>query len=383
MFALAPGEDGAVSGEGDAVRASQQRSDDAPASKGLDLLGQQLVLLVAVAQLATCRRGRSGSGRAGGAPWGGRGGGQAAACLARERRWRRRRGGASGGAVGGHREKKKLAAGQERRVEHIHIYPNRENKISTCLGPGLARTILEKENYRARSLSTANREPRSRKGRPSPRRKHPGMKRSRLRSDWEEVVDAQTGSTYYWNTRTNAVSWGRPTEETATPQDPTALQRSAHEQHGGGGETHGIGGSGGSGGIGGSGGSSGVSGDSCGGGSSRGGGSSCGGGCGATAGSGYPGSGGSSDRSSSSGGGGGGGSASHGPGTAAATSHAGRASGQPPLLAAHRARAAARASEGPGWSDDWSAASRAQELDGGSERQAKYLRLLGAGRKQR
>ena len=48
----APAPDGAVGGDGEAVAASSRHSDDALASQGLDLLGQQLVLLVAVAQLA-------------------------------------------------------------------------------------------------------------------------------------------------------------------------------------------------------------------------------------------------------------------------------------------------------------------------------------------
>ena len=48
----APAPDSAVGGEGEAVVVSCQHSDDALASKGLDLLGQQLALLVAVAQPA-------------------------------------------------------------------------------------------------------------------------------------------------------------------------------------------------------------------------------------------------------------------------------------------------------------------------------------------
>ena len=48
----APAPNGAVSGEGDAVVVSCRYGDDAPPSQCLDLLGQQLVLLVAVAQLA-------------------------------------------------------------------------------------------------------------------------------------------------------------------------------------------------------------------------------------------------------------------------------------------------------------------------------------------
>jgi len=49
----APAPDGAVGGEGEAVLPSSRHSDDALASKGLDLLGQQLALLVAVAQPAS------------------------------------------------------------------------------------------------------------------------------------------------------------------------------------------------------------------------------------------------------------------------------------------------------------------------------------------
>ena len=48
----APAPDGAVGGEGEAVEASRRDSDDALPSQALDLLRQQLVLLVAVAQLA-------------------------------------------------------------------------------------------------------------------------------------------------------------------------------------------------------------------------------------------------------------------------------------------------------------------------------------------
>ena len=50
---IAPAPDGAVGGEGEAVDTSSRHSDDALPSKGLDLLRQQLVLLLAVAQL-TC-----------------------------------------------------------------------------------------------------------------------------------------------------------------------------------------------------------------------------------------------------------------------------------------------------------------------------------------
>ena len=45
----APAPEGAVGGDGEAVTISSRDSDDALASKGLELLGQQLVLLVAVA----------------------------------------------------------------------------------------------------------------------------------------------------------------------------------------------------------------------------------------------------------------------------------------------------------------------------------------------
>ena len=49
MLAVAPGKDRAVGGEGEAVGDPSRHSDDAPASKGLDLLRQQPVdLLVAV-----------------------------------------------------------------------------------------------------------------------------------------------------------------------------------------------------------------------------------------------------------------------------------------------------------------------------------------------
>ena len=54
MFALTPGKDGAVGRDGDAVDASSRHGDDALARKGIDLLGQQLVVPVAVAQLACC-----------------------------------------------------------------------------------------------------------------------------------------------------------------------------------------------------------------------------------------------------------------------------------------------------------------------------------------
>ena len=46
----APAPDSSVGGEGEAVKTSSRHSDDALASKGLDLLGQRLALLVAVAQ---------------------------------------------------------------------------------------------------------------------------------------------------------------------------------------------------------------------------------------------------------------------------------------------------------------------------------------------
>ena len=48
----APALDGAVGGDGDAAVASRRHSDDAPPSKGLDVRWQQLLLLVAVAQTA-------------------------------------------------------------------------------------------------------------------------------------------------------------------------------------------------------------------------------------------------------------------------------------------------------------------------------------------
>ena len=48
----APAPDGTTGGGGEAVPESSRHSDDALASNGLDLLGQQLALLVAVAQLA-------------------------------------------------------------------------------------------------------------------------------------------------------------------------------------------------------------------------------------------------------------------------------------------------------------------------------------------
>ena len=50
---IAPAPEGAVGGGGEAVSEYRRHSDDALASKCLDLLGQQLVLLVAVAQQAT------------------------------------------------------------------------------------------------------------------------------------------------------------------------------------------------------------------------------------------------------------------------------------------------------------------------------------------
>ena len=52
VVSVAPAPDGAVSGDGEAVAASCRRSNDALSGEGLDLLRQQLVLLVAVAQLA-------------------------------------------------------------------------------------------------------------------------------------------------------------------------------------------------------------------------------------------------------------------------------------------------------------------------------------------
>ena len=50
---IAPAPDGAVGGEREAVVASSRHGDDALASQGIDLLGQQLLLLVTVAQPAT------------------------------------------------------------------------------------------------------------------------------------------------------------------------------------------------------------------------------------------------------------------------------------------------------------------------------------------
>jgi len=50
--APAPGKDGSVGGDGQAVVLSSRHGDDALVSKGLDLLRQQLALLVAVAQPA-------------------------------------------------------------------------------------------------------------------------------------------------------------------------------------------------------------------------------------------------------------------------------------------------------------------------------------------
>ena len=52
-LALAPGKDSTIGGDGKAVHDTSRHGDDALASEGLDLLRQQLVLLVAVAQLAT------------------------------------------------------------------------------------------------------------------------------------------------------------------------------------------------------------------------------------------------------------------------------------------------------------------------------------------
>ena len=49
---IAPAPDGSAGGEGEVVAASSQHSDHAPLHHGLDLLGQQLGLPVAVAQLA-------------------------------------------------------------------------------------------------------------------------------------------------------------------------------------------------------------------------------------------------------------------------------------------------------------------------------------------
>ena len=65
MSALAPREDGAVGSEGDAVGGSRRHSDDALVSKGLDLFGQQLALLVAVAQPTSASKAPAPSGAIG------------------------------------------------------------------------------------------------------------------------------------------------------------------------------------------------------------------------------------------------------------------------------------------------------------------------------
>ena len=49
---VAPAPDTAVGGEGEAVTSSRRDRDDAPPSQGLDLLRQQLQLQLAVAQMA-------------------------------------------------------------------------------------------------------------------------------------------------------------------------------------------------------------------------------------------------------------------------------------------------------------------------------------------
>ena len=66
MFALAPGKDGAVGGDGDAVAASSRHSDDAPPSQRLHLLRQQLGLPVAVAQPAITSKAPAPDGAVGG-----------------------------------------------------------------------------------------------------------------------------------------------------------------------------------------------------------------------------------------------------------------------------------------------------------------------------
>ena len=55
-LAQTPSINSVVGGEGEAVVLPSRHSDDAPPSEGLDLLGQQLTLLVAVAQLAFARK---------------------------------------------------------------------------------------------------------------------------------------------------------------------------------------------------------------------------------------------------------------------------------------------------------------------------------------
>ena len=49
VASIAPAPNGVVGGDGEAVFASRRHSDDTLASKGLDLLGHRLQLLVAVA----------------------------------------------------------------------------------------------------------------------------------------------------------------------------------------------------------------------------------------------------------------------------------------------------------------------------------------------
>ena len=64
---IAPAPDGSVGGDGDAVHPPSGHSDAALPSQGLDLLGQQLVLLVAVAQLAIASPAPAPDGAVGGA----------------------------------------------------------------------------------------------------------------------------------------------------------------------------------------------------------------------------------------------------------------------------------------------------------------------------
>jgi len=52
MASIAPAPEGAVSGEGEAVGVTSRSSNEALASQGLDLVGQQMVLRVAVSQPA-------------------------------------------------------------------------------------------------------------------------------------------------------------------------------------------------------------------------------------------------------------------------------------------------------------------------------------------
>ena len=66
MAALAPGKDRAVGGESETVRHSSRRSEDTLVSKGLDLLRKQLLLQVAVAQLARVSKAPAPEGAVGG-----------------------------------------------------------------------------------------------------------------------------------------------------------------------------------------------------------------------------------------------------------------------------------------------------------------------------